>query len=105
MATNADTPSLGPDFLAKVDRLEPAEKITWYMCVIINLGALNYPDVIPEVWSHIESRFFPALSHDERFQATQKFREGLIKSCGIMGAAKVRYRQARPRHALPRHAL
>ena len=43
-------PSLGDDFFNQVDRLSSQEeKVRWYYWVIVNLGAINYPELIPTV--------------------------------------------------------
>ena len=82
---------LGEDFFAQIQRLETqAAKVRWYYCVIVNLGALNYPDVIPQIWEHCWRHVCEPLNHDEKFKTAQKMREALIKACGIMGPAKVR---------------
>ncbi|KAH8897876.1 hypothetical protein GQ53DRAFT_837636 [Thozetella sp. PMI_491] len=83
------SPQLPPDFLSQVEALETTSaKVRWYYCVIVNLAALNYPELIPNVWKHISSHLFSSFSHDEQFQAARKFREALIKATGIIGAAK-----------------
>ncbi|CAK7235441.1 hypothetical protein SBRCBS47491_009294 [Sporothrix bragantina] len=80
---------LGDDFFDEVEQTQSFDgKVGWYMCVVVNLAAVNYPELLPEVWSHIDSYLFPELAHDERFKVAQKLREALIKACGIMGAAK-----------------
>ena len=85
-----DTPSLADDFFEPVQRLDTtSQKTRWYMCVIVNLSAMNYPDVVPAVWQHASEHFLSGLTHDEKFEATRKIREGLTKSTGIVGAAKV----------------
>ena|ERR1700761_1018180 len=81
--------NLGDDFFDQVDKLETqAEKVRWYYCVIVNVGALNYPDVIPQVWEHCWKNVCEPCGHEERFKVAQKVREALIKACGIMGPAK-----------------
>lgn len=83
-------PRLEEDFFEQVEKIETqAARVRWYYCVIVNLGALNYPDVIPQVWDHCWQHVYQPLSHDERFKIAQKMREALIKACGIMGPAKV----------------
>lgn len=82
-------PSLGEDFFAKVERInDQSAKVRWYYCVVVNLGAVNYPELIPQVWDHSWQHLLKPLSHEERFKICQKFREALIKACGIMGPAK-----------------
>jgi hypothetical protein len=63
------------------------------MCVIISLSSLNYPDVVPQVMSHFTKHHLsPDASiyadHAARLTAVRQIREGLIKSTGIVGAAR-----------------
>lgn len=58
------------------------------MCVIVNLSSNNYSDVIPQVYSHFDKHLLSSLPEDERFHAVECIREGLIKSFGIVGAAR-----------------
>lgn len=82
--------SLKPDFYAQVENLDThSEKLRWYYCVIVNLAALNYPELIPEVWDHCWQQVCQSLEHDGRLDVAQKMREALTKGCGIMGPAKV----------------
>jgi hypothetical protein len=84
------TPTLGPSFFTPVSSLPTtALKTRWYMCVIVNLSALNYPDVVPEVWTHLSTHLLAGMSHEEKFQVVRMVREALVKSTGIVGAAKV----------------
>lgn len=81
---------LEDDFFEQVESIESQSiKIRWYYCVIVNLGAMNYPEVIPQVWGHLWKHVCEPLDHSERFRIAQKVREALIKACGIMGPAKV----------------
>jgi hypothetical protein len=83
-------PRLGDDFFKQVEDIQSQDaKVRWYYCVIVNLGAMNYPEVIPQVWEHCWKYVCEPLGHDERFKIAQKVREALIKACGIMGPAKV----------------
>ena len=85
-----DAPRLTGEFFAQVERIDGQDaKVRWYYCVIVNLGAMNYPEVIPQVWEHLWQHVCEPLEHDERFKVAQKVREALIKACGIMGPAKV----------------
>lgn len=86
----AETAVIDDSFFAKIDALSSTEdKIRWYYCVIVNLAALNYPEVVPSVYDRFSKLVISSLDHDAQFKAAQKLREALIKSCGIMGAAKV----------------
>ena len=58
------------------------------MCVLVALSSLNYPDVIPQVYEHLDANLLSPLSFDERFAVVRQIREGLIKSTGIAGAAR-----------------
>jgi hypothetical protein len=58
------------------------------MCIIVNLSSLNYPEVIPQVYKHFDTNVLSQLDAKDRFSAAQQVREGLIKSTGIVGAAR-----------------
>lgn len=58
------------------------------MCTIVILSSLNYPDIIPQVYEHLDQDLLSKLSEEDRFSAVRKLREGLIKSTGIVGAAR-----------------
>ncbi|KAJ1333121.1 4-carboxymuconolactone decarboxylase [Microdochium nivale] len=80
---------LDTDFFRQVETLDSTDaRIRWYYCVIVNLAGLNYPDLIPAVYTHMSANVMSGLSFDEQFRAAQKLREALIKGCGIMGPAK-----------------
>src|ERR1700712_4535303 len=84
------THQLGDDFFAQVESQPDRDaKTRWYMCVIVNLSSLNFPDLIPSVWKHLSEHLFPGLSHSQKFQIARKIREALTKSAGIVGLAKV----------------
>jgi hypothetical protein len=86
---SSPTPTLPDSFYDPVLAIQDRHlRIRWYMCVIVNLSSLNYADVIPQVYSHLDANLLSPLSHDERFDALQKIREGLTKSVGIVGAAR-----------------
>ena len=85
----SETPCLSSSLLDSALAFDDTSKrIRWYMSVIVNLASLNYPDVIPQVWEHFSSNVLQNLPQNERFAAVQKIREGLIKSAGIIGAAR-----------------
>lgn len=95
-ASTMAAPRLGDDFFEQVEKTNSlAVKVRWYYCVLVNLGALNYPDVIPQVWDHCWQHVCEPLDHDERFKVAQKLREAFIKACGIMGPAKVVFKVSR----------
>lgn len=82
--------TLGPAFFRAAEFLEDhILKLRWYYCVIVNLAATNYPEIIPEVWQHCWQHVCEPLDHEGRFAVAQKMREALTKGCGIMGPAKV----------------
>lgn len=86
---SAPIPTLSPSVLDSVLAIgDPSKRTRWYMCVIITLSSLNYPDVIPQVYSHLNEHLLPGLSPQDRFGAVQQIREGLIKSTGIVGAGR-----------------
>ncbi|KAL1854820.1 hypothetical protein Daus18300_011336 [Diaporthe australafricana] len=83
------TLALTPGFLEKVEALDSNDaKIRWYYCVIVNLAALNYPELIPTIYAHMSDHVMREMSQEQQFQAARKLREALIKACGIIGAAK-----------------
>ncbi|KAL3488329.1 hypothetical protein BJX62DRAFT_227384 [Aspergillus germanicus] len=84
----ATTPSIPASFFEPVLSLPHSEQLRWYSCVIVSLSSLNYPDVIPQVYEYLNTHFLSKLSHDERFDAARRLREALIKSTGIVGAAR-----------------
>lgn len=82
--------TLGKAFFDQVDSIDSTDhKIRFYYCVLCVVGAVNYPDIVPEIWNDAWERIVEPMSHEQRFRAAQKFREALIKACGIMGPAKV----------------
>ncbi|KAJ4297998.1 hypothetical protein N0V90_005897 [Kalmusia sp. IMI 367209] len=87
---SAETPILPVSFFTPA--LSPSDvqlRVRWYMCTIIALSSLNYPDVIPHVYTHFSTHVLSTLpSDDERQRAVAQVREGLIKSTGIVGAAR-----------------
>jgi hypothetical protein len=83
-----DTPALPTFVFEATENLSVSAKVRWYMCTIVNLSALNFPDVIPQVYENFAERLLKTLPVEERLKAVQKVREGLIKSVGIAGAAR-----------------
>jgi hypothetical protein len=84
-------PLLSETLFQEVEELSVADKHKWYMLVIVTLSSMNYPDAIPEVWSHLTSHYLPLVSQDQRLLAARRIREALTKSLGIVGAARVRF--------------
>lgn len=87
---DATTPTLPESFLqGALDQQEVNDRLRWYMCVMITLSSVNYPDVIPQVYKHLDENVLSKLASDEeRKLAINRVREGLIKSTGIVGAAR-----------------
>lgn len=86
----SETAKLDDSFFDKIDAVSNTDdKIRWYYCIIVNLAALNYPEIVPIVYDRLSKQVMSSLAHDDQFKTAQKLREALIKSCGIMGAAKV----------------
>lgn len=84
-----ETPILPNSFFEPVSTLSTtSQRLRWYMCVLVALSSLNYPDVIPQVYEHLNANLLSPLSFDERFAVVRQIREGLIKSTGIAGAAR-----------------
>ncbi|CAG9939931.1 unnamed protein product [Clonostachys rosea f. rosea IK726] len=89
MTSLPPTPQLPDSFFAPVLTLnEDNLKVRWYMIVIVNLGSLNYADVIPQVYAHLEGHLLSHLSSKDQYDAIHKIREGLTKAFGIVGAAR-----------------
>lgn len=59
------------------------------MCTIVSLSSLNYSDVIPQVYEHLDANLLSVLpSFEARKDAINRLREALIKSTGIVGAGR-----------------
>jgi hypothetical protein len=86
--TMATTPTIPASFFEPVLSLPHSEQLRWYSCVIVSLSSLNFPDVILQVYEHLDTHFLSKLSHHDRFDAARRLREALIKSTGIVGAAR-----------------
>ncbi|KAJ5661367.1 uncharacterized protein N7484_000739 [Penicillium longicatenatum] len=86
---SAETPVLPASFLnSSLSLPSAAIRLRWYMCVIVTLSSLNYPDAIPQVYAHLDKNLLSSMSPEDRFAAVQQVREGLIKSTGIVGACR-----------------
>lgn len=87
---SAETPELPSSFFDTLPRVEDIKiKLRWYMCVFVNLSSMGYPDVIPQIYKHLEEHVLSNLSTvEERRQALSQVREGLIKSTGVVGAGR-----------------
>ena len=86
---SSETPVLPASFFEQVLALDnTAKRVRWYMCAIIGASSFNYPDVIPQIYRHFDTEVLSLLRPAERFAAVRKVREGLIKSTGIVGAAR-----------------
>jgi hypothetical protein len=84
-----ETPVLPPTFLEAASTLNGiTERVRWYMCAIVTSSSLNYPDVIPQIYKHLDTHLLSSMAPAERFTAVQRIREGLIKSTGIAGAGR-----------------
>ncbi|KAF2028222.1 hypothetical protein EK21DRAFT_114133 [Setomelanomma holmii] len=88
IAASAETPILPDAFFQSVSALNDTnDRLRWYMSVHITLSSANYPDVIPGVYNHLDTRLLSRLdSQDARKSEINRIREGLIKSTGIVGA-------------------
>lgn len=85
----AETPTLPASFWEPVLALpSTSDRIRWYMCVLVTLSSLNYSDIVPQVYNHLDEHLLSTMSPEDRFSVSQKLREGLIKSTGIVGAAR-----------------
>lgn len=85
-----ETPVLPTTFLDNALKIEDvSDRLRWYMCTIVSLSSLNYPDVIPQVYKHLDSNLLAGLpSFEARKDAINQLREALIKSTGIVGAGR-----------------
>ncbi|KAJ8110815.1 hypothetical protein OPT61_g6434 [Boeremia exigua] len=90
MALSSETPVLPDSFFQSVQDINDTnDRLRWYMCVLVFLSSVNYPDVIPQVYTHLDTHLLSRLDSDEaRKAAISRVREGLIKSTGIVGAAR-----------------
>ena len=88
--SNIETPSLPREFLDQVLQLDDAgHRLRWYMCAVVNLSSMGYPDVIPQVYEHLDVNLLSELpSTQARKQVLNQVREALIKSTGIVGAGR-----------------
>lgn len=80
------------EHLAKLHRPETdcSARLKWYLTVVIALGGLNYPELIPDFYRTLLADFLVEEQHEA---VTRELREGLTKACGIWGAAKVPFDQ------------
>ena len=85
-----ETPSLPQEFLDQALQLEDvSHRVRWYMCAVVNLSSMGYPDVIPQVYEHLDVNLLSTLpSNQARKQVLNQVREALIKSTGIVGAGR-----------------
>lgn len=74
------------EFYSVLAELQPSSTFKWYQTAIVALGALNYPEEIPRLYTILLNGDIPK---ENQLEETRKIREGLTKACGIMGAAKV----------------
>ncbi|KAF2247611.1 hypothetical protein BU26DRAFT_566561 [Trematosphaeria pertusa] len=81
------SPRLDAEFLASLAETGKAagSRFPWYRGAIIGLGALNYPEEIPPLYTHLLEHYIP--EKDKKLE-TRKILEGLTKASGIVGAAK-----------------
>lgn len=84
-----ETPTLPASFWEPVISLSSSsDRLRWYMCVVVALSSLNFPDIIPQVYDHLDANLLSKISPDDCFSHVRRLREGLIKSTGIVGAAR-----------------
>lgn len=85
----SETPVLPSSFFEPALGLDDtAARVRWYMCAIVASSSFNYPDIVPQIYKHFDSHVLSTLQPAERYDAVLKVREGLIKSTGIVGAAR-----------------
>lgn len=88
--SESETPLLPTAFLNNALKIESVgNRLRWYICMVVNLSSLNYPDIIPQVYEHLDTNLLSVLSSSEaRKDAINQLREALIKSTGIVGAGR-----------------
>lgn len=78
---------LDDQFLKELASLAaPYPRYKWYLSAMVALGAMNYPEEIPNLYTRLLASYIPK---EEQFSETRKIREAFTKLCGIQGAAKV----------------
>ncbi|CAL5867826.1 uncharacterized protein PFLUO_LOCUS2047 [Penicillium psychrofluorescens] len=77
---------LDDQFLKELASLAaPYPRYKWYLSAMVALGAMNYPEEIPNLYTRLLASYIPK---EEQFSETRKIREAFTKLCGIQGAAK-----------------
>lgn len=80
-------PTLDHDFIRQLAALgEPHPRFQWYIGAIVALSALNYPEEIGPMYTHLLEKY---IAPDDHYKQTRKIKEALVKACGLHGAAKV----------------
>jgi hypothetical protein len=101
---SVETPTLPASFWEPVFSLSSSsDRLRWYMCVVVALSSLNFPDVIPQVYGHLEANLLSKLSPEDCFSYVRRLREGLIKSTGIVGAARTGNAMRTLANCVPEH--
>ncbi len=80
-------PTLDHAFVQQLAALgEPFPRLKWYIGAVVALSALNYPEEIGPLYTHLLEKYIAPGEHVEQ---TRKIKEALVKATGLHGAAKV----------------
>ncbi|KAI9752417.1 MAG: hypothetical protein M4579_005641 [Chaenotheca gracillima] len=77
---------LDDDFVRELaSRGKQYPRCKWYFTALVALGAMNYPEEIPDLYRRLLESY---IAPEEHMSETRKMREAFTKLCGIQGAAK-----------------
>ncbi|KAL2846466.1 hypothetical protein BJY01DRAFT_234605 [Aspergillus pseudoustus] len=79
-------PLLDTSFIQQLAELgNPHPRFKWYITAVVALAALNYPEEIGPLYTHLLDAYIAPEDHVEQ---TRKIKEALVKAAGLHGAAK-----------------
>ncbi|KAL4806513.1 hypothetical protein BDV18DRAFT_159685 [Aspergillus unguis] len=79
-------PVLTPQFYSQLAAAgEPYPRFKWYITAAVALSAMNYPEELGPLYTHLLEKYIPAEDHASE---TRKIKEALVKAAGLHGAAK-----------------
>lgn len=79
-------PTLDPEFYQRLVALgEPYPRFKWYITASVALSALNYPEEIGPLYTHLLDKY---IAPNDQANQTRKIKEALVKAAGLHGAAK-----------------
>ena len=82
------TPTLPAALLDSFLSLSPQLRLRWYMCIIVSLSSLNYPEVIPQVYKHFDTTLLSQLDAKERLSAARSAQARKYTESGLAARAK-----------------